>query len=221
MLKQAGAKAVYLHGCPCNKKVWGPEDDAVVCEFCGGDRYDTDGRPKEFVVHFPLKDRLQSLLQCPQYVESVRWECKQHRARQNPNYMTDVYDTPWWQESMGPVKVVYRNGRVKILLTRMGFLLCIDGVPAFHGKHKGAPTLCPAELINLSLAPHLRYDVDNMMPWLLLPNEMSAESQLKFFNYVIKMELNPLISEGVDGPDGPVAIKVLGASLDLKGKSLF
>jgi len=219
-LKQAGAKAVYLHGCPCNKKVWGPADDTVVCEFCGGDRYDAAGKPKEFLVHFPLQERLRSLLKCRQYVDAVRWEGVRHHdaQRQNPNYITDVYDTPWWQESMGPVKIQCRNGRRKILLTRMGFLLCIDGVPAFHGKHKGAPTLCPAELINLSLPPHLRYDPDNMMCWLLIPNEYSSETQLKFFNYVIKCELNPLISEGVTGPDGPITIKLLAASLDLKGK---
>ena len=219
-MQQAGAKAVYLHGCPCNKKVWGPDDDSDECEFCGGSRYDDENKPREFVVHFPLKERLRSLLKLPQYVKAVRWELERN-ARHNRNYVTDVYDTKWWQDNMGSVKVVIFNGRRRKLLSRMGFLLCIDGVPAFHEKHKGAPTLCPAELINLSQGPHERYDPDNMMSWMLIPNEYSAETQEKFFKYVIETEMNPLMTEGVEGPDGPVTIKVLGASLDLKGKSLL
>ena len=108
-----------------------------------------------------------------------------------------------------------------MLLTRMGLLVCIDGFPAFNLKRKGAISLCPGELINLSLPPHLRYDPDNIMIWLLIPNEMSATSQLKYFKYVTKNELNPLQTEGVRGPDGPVKIKLFGASLDLKGKEKF
>ena len=118
---------------------------------------------------------------------------------------------------MGPL--VIRNGR--IVLTRMGFLLCFDGFPAFHMKRKGAISLCPGELINLSLPPHMRYDPDNIMVWLLIPNEMKAEDQLKYFNYVIKTELNPLFLHGVEGPDGPCAIKLFGGAFDLKGKEKF
>ena len=82
-------------------------------------------------------------------------------------------------------------------------------------------SLCPGELINLSLPPHLRYDPDNIIVWFLIPNSMSAESQLKYFNYVTRTELNPLQCGGVDGPDGPVQIKLFGAALDLKGKEKF
>lgn len=103
----------------------------------------------------------------------------------------------------------------------MGFLLCFDGFPAFNQKRKGAVSLCPGELINLSLPPHLRYDPDNIMIWMLIPNEMSAQSQLKYFEYVTRFELNPLQCEGVGGPDGPVRIKLFGAALDLKGKEKF
>jgi len=103
----------------------------------------------------------------------------------------------------------------------MGLMLCMDGFPAFHAKHKGAPSLMPAEFINLSLPPHLRYDPDNMLCWMLIPHDMSASKQLKYFRYVCKEELNPLQVDGVPGPDGPVLVKLFGASLDLKGKEKF
>ena len=111
---------------------------------------------------------------------------------------------------MGAVQRV--GGR--IVLTRMGFLVCMDGFPAFHQKRKGAISLMPAELINLSQGPHMRYDPDNMMPWLLIPHDMPAKGQLKYFDYVTSMELNPIATEGVAGPDGPVQIKLFGAALD-------
>ena len=97
-------------------------------------------------------------------------------------------------------------GPVKPTLTRMGLMLCIDGVPAFHGNHRGAPSLLiaelanyslpphsryamiakpPAELINFSLPPHIRYDPDNMMCWALIPDDMPADAQLKYFKYMI------------------------------------
>ena len=112
-----------------------------------------------------------------------------------------------------------RGGR--IVLTRMGFLICMDGFPAFHMKRKGAPSLMPAELCNLSLPYHMRYDPDNMMVWLLIPHDMSAKGQLKYFDYVTSTELNPMAKDGIQGPDGPVSIKLFGAALDLKGKEKF
>jgi len=116
-------------------------------------------------------------------------------------------------------EIVRRDG--KNVLTRMGFLLCMDGFPAFNQKRKGAVSLMPAELINLSLPPHMRYDPDNMMVWMLIPHDMSAKTQLKYFDYVTSTELNPIAKDGVDGPDGPVHIKLFGAALDLKGKEKF
>ena len=67
----------------------------------------------------------------------------------------------------------------------------------------------------------MRYDPDNMMMWMLIPHDMKPEDQLKFFEYVIKKELNPLQQTGVPGPDGPVLAKLFGAALDLKGKEKF
>ena len=103
-------------------------------------------------------------------------------------------------------------GPVLQMLERMGFLLCLDAVPAFHGKHKGAKSLLLAELINMSLRPDLRYDPDNMMCWLIIPEDMSTTAQLKFFKYLCKTELNPLQDMGVPGPDGPVKFRMFGAN---------
>ena len=124
----------------------------------------------------------------------MRWENR--RPLGDPDCVTDVYDSSWWKELMGSV--------VQSKITRMGLLLCIDGFPAFHGKHKGSPSLCPAEFVLLSLPPHIRYDPDNIFHWMLLPDTMSSSKQVKYFKYVCAVELNPLQERGVPGPDGLV-----------------
>ena len=131
--------------------------------------------------------------------------------------LADVYDCQAWKDVMGPV--VRQGG--KPILSRMGFLVCMDGFPAFNQKRRGAISLMPAELINLNLPPHMRYDPDNMLVWLLIPHNMSVRAQLKYFDYVCTNELNPIAKRGVAGPDGLVKIKLFAASLDLKGKEKF
>lgn len=86
-MQQAGARRVTLHGCvgECKKKVWGPNDPSTVCDLCGADRFDAAGKPKEFIIHFPLMDQFKSLLTCKQYQQTVRWECL--RPTQNAAYM--------------------------------------------------------------------------------------------------------------------------------------
>ena len=107
--------------------------------------------------------------------------------------LADVYDCQAWKDVMGPV--VRQGG--KPILSRMGFLVCMDGFPAFNQKRRGAISLMPAELINLNLPPHMRYDPDNMLVWLLIPHNMSARAQLKYFDYVCTNELNPIAKRGV------------------------
>ena len=166
--------------------------------------------PVEFLIWFPLYPRLETLLKLPQFQGEVRHE---NRRQQNPDYVTDVYDCTWYKELMGDVR-----GNA---ITRMALLLCLDGFPAFHNQHKGAPSLLPASIVLLSHPPHLRYDPDNMLMWMLIPHSMSTSCQLKYFKYICKTELNPLQTDGVPGPDGPVSVKLFGASLDLKGKEKF
>lgn len=87
-MKQAGTKGVFLHGCvgPCQKKVWGPEDVSDTCEICGTRRYDSAGKPKQFIVHFPLAEHITKLLELPQYANALRWEG--NRSRTNARYIT-------------------------------------------------------------------------------------------------------------------------------------
>ena len=75
-------------------------------------------------------------------------------------------------------------------ITRIGLLLCLDAIPAFNLNRKGAPSLMPTEWVNLSLPAHMRYDPDNMIVWVLIPADMSAEAQRKYFEYLIEVELN-------------------------------
>ena len=90
MQRMAGVSRVYLHGCVgCHRKVWAPEDPADVCELCGGDRFDPAGKPKEFIVHFPLSAQIKGLLGCKQYAEAARHECR--RTQTNPAYMCGNY----------------------------------------------------------------------------------------------------------------------------------
>lgn len=191
--------------------MWRDTEPGNTCPKCGTARFDRNGKPKEFVVWFPLAERLASLLKLQQFCTAVRHENRRRNDQQE--YITDVYDCEWWKELMGPV-----DG---MKITRMGFLLCIDGFPAFHAKHKGAPSMMPAELCNLQFDRHLRYDPDNMLCWMLIHHSMSASTQLKYFKYVCAAELNPLQVDGVSGPDGQVLVKLFGASLDLKGKEKF
>ena len=204
---------MYLYGCASQgcDQVWRDTDIGAVCPKCTTNRYDEDGNARESVVWFPLRPRLEALLKCPQFVKAVLHEgCRPHHSR---NIVSDVYDCHAYQELLGPVS----PGKI----TRMGLLLCMDGFPAFHGKHKGSPSLMPAEFVLLSLPPSLRYDPDNMLMFMLVPHDMSSASQLKYFQYVVRQDLNPLQKDGVQGPDGKVKVKIFGAVMDLKGKEKF
>jgi hypothetical protein len=71
------------------------------------------------VYHFPLKDRVESLINTRAYADLLQHE---YTRRSNPDWYADVYDTPAWLEAMG-------ESTEK--LSRIGLLFCIDGVPAF------------------------------------------------------------------------------------------
>ena len=191
--------------------MWRETEAGNTCPKCGTNRFDASGKPKESVIWFPLQERLIELLKLQQFCNAVRHENR--RPQGDPDCVTDVYDSAWWQELMGRV-TGYK-------ITRLGLLLCLDGFPAFHEQHKGSPSLMPAEFVILSLPPNLRYDPDNILMWMLIPASMSASKQLKYFNYVCEAELNPLQVDGIPGPDGSVKVKLFGASLDLKGKEKF
>ena len=87
--RQAGQKYVRLHGCvSCNNKVWEESDVQEICPNCGAHRFDDKGKPKEFIIWFPFKERFASLLRTEKFVESVKWEGK--RVKANPDYVTGI-----------------------------------------------------------------------------------------------------------------------------------
>lgn len=45
---------------------------------------------------------------------------------------------------------------------------------------------------------------------LLIPEHLSAPSQLKFFKRAIRDELNDLVRTGIRGPDGNIKVIVFG-----------
>ena len=79
-------RSVILHGCAGRlcKKVWPPADNTDQCEHCGSARYDDNGKAREYVIYFPLRDRIASLLRCRQYTELLQWEWKRTK---NPDYV--------------------------------------------------------------------------------------------------------------------------------------
>ena len=90
LMSQSGARSVFLHGCVgegCDT-VWGPQDQGDICPKCDGRRYDDKGKPQEFVLHFPLKSRIESLLTCRAYQNAVRWECE--RTHANDDYVSGI-----------------------------------------------------------------------------------------------------------------------------------
>ena len=90
VVKQAGENYVFLHGCigeGCNQ-VWEESDDGQVCPKCNAARFDDNGKPKESIIWFPLKPRLESLLSTTEFEESVRWEGQ--RCQDNDEYVTGL-----------------------------------------------------------------------------------------------------------------------------------
>ena len=82
----------------------------------------------------------------------------------------------------------------------------------------------PAEFINLNLPPFLRYKADNMLTSMLIPSQLSAAAQSKYFEKVCVDDLNPLLERGIRPCatyGGTVKVKVFGQCLDLKGREKF
>ena len=151
------------------------------------------------VFFFPLKPKLKSLLSTKKY-----WEMCQHEFQRprNGNFMTDVYDGSAWQEFMGPCN--YPNDR-------LGFVMCIDGIPAFSA---GTKSLIPWVWGNWSLPPTHRVQLKYMLLYMLLDDSIKYEAQRKYYDFAIDYELKELHDEGVDG----VRVKVFTAPMDTKGK---
>ena len=74
MAEASGVEKVILHGCvSCNDHVYSPEDKRVNCPRCGGARYKDNNRTaNEIVYYFPLRKRMESLLQLPNFQQLLQ-----------------------------------------------------------------------------------------------------------------------------------------------------
>ena len=201
---EAGVKCLELHGCTnCQRHVFAPDDKTSTCPDCGVGRYTADGKPKERVFFFPMKDRLEKLMSLRRYYSMCQHEFERPR---NINYVTDVYDTPAWQKFMGPATFPIR---------RIGLQFCVDAIPAFAA---GTLSLKPAEFINLSLPPSKRAKSENILLSMLLPaNLPKGQPQKKYFDFIADFELNEMATDGIIDRI-PVKVKIFSTSMDTKGR---
>ena len=154
--------------------------------------------PIQRVFYFPIGPKLRSLLDTQEYFELIQHEYERPR---NPDYITDVYDTAAWREFMGPPK--YPNDRI-------GFQICVDGIPAFAAN---TFSLKPLACMNFSLSPAVRGKVRFMLLMMLIPATLK-EGQKKYYDFAAQYELNRLSSEGING----IKVKIFGTSMDTKGR---
>jgi len=133
------------------------------------------------VLYFPIKPRLDKLLQIPKYFQMCQHEYVRPR---NPELITDVYDGDAWKELMGPP-----TSPVK----RIGLCYCIDSFPA---NKEGSISVKPGGLMNVSLPPAQRAKPENMLIIIVIPTDIKDFAQRKYYEFMATYELNELFHEG-------------------------
>ena len=121
----------------------------------------------------------------------------------DPNVVADVYDSPAWRDFMGPA--TYPN-------TRLGFVFCIDAVPAFA---EGSHSVKPGVFSNFSLPPTERGKPENMILHIVIPTKIKDPNVKKYFDFSATYELDDLFINGVEG----VKIKIFTTTMDTPGRS--
>ena len=76
--------------------------------------------------YFPLTNQVRRLLKNKMYAHHLKYEF--HRQEQNPNYMSDVYDSPRWAQVAGKME--------SERLTRIVMQLCVDAFPWSSRKNQ-------------------------------------------------------------------------------------
>ena len=99
-------------------------------------------------------------------------------------------------------------------------LFCMDAIPAFSNQ---GMSLMPAESVIMNLPPRLRAKVRFMLLHFLIPSKLKEEQQKKYFDYMVRTELNTLATNGIPHPSGTGTIRVLifSTPMDLPGKDKF
>ena len=221
LFRQSGATVLRLNGCvDCHNYVFLPSDRRQTCPDCGHQRCDARGQPHEVTTHFictlhtlyfpcthtqicfyfPIKEQLKALLQLQSYRKLLQYEKHRLSSRE---LMTDVYDSPRWQQKVGP------PGRT---LTRVVLHGCVDGVPVYKRKELYSVKLLQSNILNLP--PWLRYQARHMIYHMLYPSKYKARESRKYYDFVAKYELQDLFVHGVDG----VKIIFYGMTLDTPGR---
>lgn len=131
--------------------------------------------------------------------------CQHEFERPKPpdDVMADVYDTPAWQQFMGPP--TFPNNRI-------GLQFCIDGIPAFI---EGSYSVKIGATSNSSLPPTERFKAENMHLLVVIPTDIKDPNVKKYYDFIAEYELNDLYHTGIDG----VKVKVFSSSMDTPGRS--
>ena len=119
--------------------------------------------------------------------------------------MTDVMDSPEWQQFMGPPS---RD------CNRIGMQFCSDGFQAYTNKNC-PKSLKPWCMMILSLSPALRTRAEFMLVSMLMPANIKNYGQKKYFDWASEFELQKLWDVGVSG----VKVKVFASSMDTPGRA--
>ena len=106
---------------------------------------------------------------------------------------TDVFDSAQWKKSVKVAEEVAGTSNPKTIR----LLFCTDGFPVFN--YAGSLSMQPGMSMVLSLPPWERYKVDNIIISVLIPSELSAASQKKFFDKIVEVDFNPMIRDGISG----------------------
>jgi hypothetical protein len=151
--------------------------------------------------YFPLRDQLRHMLSIRAYRDLLMFESRRPSCRDS---MSDVYDSPRWREKMGaPTET----------LTRIGVQYCVDGV-SISSRRPAAGSFKPWQLLNLSLAPWLRYKTRHMLVQMLIPAELKSSAAAKYYDWAAEYEMNDLHLRGVSG----VRVLLYGVTLDAPGR---
>lgn len=160
------------------------------------------------------------MLQLPAYRLLLMHESRRVRS---DSMMSDVYDSPRWREKVG---------EPTDNLERIALQYCVDAIPAFNRKQSGS--VKPAQFINLSLPPWLRYQARHMMVHMLIPAHLKGKvcvptpvcvliqyshyslgkQARKYYDWSASYEMNDMHRLGVDG----VRVLLYGVTLDSPGR---
>ena len=93
MNQKSGAKAHTYDGCiTCNRHVWDEKDKGSICPVCGGPRYNSKHKAHEQAIHFPIKPRLEALMNdSVAFQEAVEYE--NHRSKPKCGVIAGLQNT--------------------------------------------------------------------------------------------------------------------------------